>query len=168
MTGPLGCVRIFTAPHSLIVGRIVKDAYKASRVRVPMEDYTQVTRVHSRPHDAIIYDEDIHIWTDGSAKDNGADGCSAGSAWVSTLQLSDKVSLAGAVLSNNVAEVAAVVPCLLAWRNAHIVVHTDSTFVLGLLKGGLLAMEQDGWGDAPRHMSRGPPTPLLQLMLYLL
>jgi len=29
-------------------------------------------------------------------------------------------------------------------------------------------MERDGWGDAPRHMRRGPPTPLLQYLLYLL
>jgi len=29
-------------------------------------------------------------------------------------------------------------------------------------------MERDRWGDAPRHMSRGPPTPLLQYLLYLL
>jgi len=29
-------------------------------------------------------------------------------------------------------------------------------------------MERDGWGDAPRHMTRGLPTPLLQYMLYLL
>lgn len=72
------------------------------------------------------------------------------------------------MLSNNVAEVAVVVLCLLAWRDAHIIIHTDSTFVLGLMKGGLLAMERDGWGEAPRHFSRGPPTPLLQYLLYLL
>ena len=168
MTGPLGCVRAFTAPRSLIAGRMVRDAYKASRVRRPMEDYAPVARVPSRPQDDIIYDRDIHIWTDGSADKDGQDICTAGSAWVSDLQLSDKVSLMGAVLSNNVAEVAAVVLSLLAWRNTHVVIHTDSTYVLGLLKGGLLAMERDGWGDAPRHMSRGPPTPLLQLLLYLL
>jgi len=168
MTGPLGCVRAFTAPRSLIAGRMVRDAYKASRVRKPMEDYTPATRVPSRPQDSIVYDKDIHIWTDGSAEKNGQDICTAGLAWVSDLQLSDKISLTGAVLSNNVAEVAAVVLCLLAWRNAHVVVHTDSAYVLGLLKGGLLAMERDAWGDAPRHMSRGPPTHLLQLMLYLL
>ena len=168
MTGPLGCVRVFTAPRSIIAGRMVRDAYKASRVRQPKEDYTQVARMHTRPQEAIVYDRDIHIWTDGSAEKNGQDECTAGSAWVSDIQLSDKVSLAGAVLSNNVAEVVAVVLCLLAWRNAHIVIHTDSTYVLGLLKGGLLAMERDGWGDAPRHMSRGPCTPLLRLLLYLL
>jgi len=78
---------------------------------------------------------------DGSALDNGMDTCMAGSAWTSDLLFDDKVKLTGAVLSNNVAEVAAVVLCLLAWRDAHVVVHTDSTFVLGLLKGGLLAME---------------------------
>ena len=78
------------------------------------------------------------------------------------------MSLTGTVLSNNVAEVAAVVLCLMAWRDAHLVIHTDSTFVLGLLKGGLLAMERDGWGDTPRHLSRGLPAPLLQSLLYLL
>jgi len=168
MMGPLGCIRVFTAPRSIIAGRMIRDAYKASRVRIPMEDYTPVVRAHPCLCDAIVYDKDIHVWMDGSAKDNGTDGCSAGSAWVTGLQLSDKVSLTGAVLSNNVAEVAAIVLCLLAWRDAHIVVHTDSTFVLGLLRGSLLAMEQDGWGNAPRHMSRGPPTPLLQFLLYLL
>lgn len=84
------------------------------------------------------------------------------------MQFSDTVSLTGSTLSNNVAEVAAVVQCLLAWRDAHIVIHTDSTFVLGLIKGGLMAMERDGWGDAPRHLSRGPPTPLLKYLLYLM
>ena len=168
MTGPLGCVRVFTAPRSLVAGRIVKDAYKASRVRVPMDEYTPVKKAIPHGRDDIVYENDVHIWTDGLAEDNGTDGCTAGSAWASTLQLSDAVSLTGAALSNNVAEVAAVVICLLAWRDAHIVIHTDSTFVLGLLKGGLLAMERDGWGDAPRYLSRGPSTPLLQTLLYLL
>jgi len=135
MTGPLGCVRIFTAPRSIIMGRMVRDAYRASRVRHPREDYTQIARTHARPREDIIYGRDVHIWTDGSADKNGRDECTAGSAWVSDVQLSDKVSLTGTVLSNNVAEVAAVVLCLLAWRNA---IHTDSTYVLGLLKGGLL------------------------------
>ena len=168
MTGPLGCVRVFTAPKSIIVGRVVKDAYKRTRVRNHMIDYTPATLPTLRRADSIIYERDIHIWMDGSAKDNGTDICTAGSAWVSDLQFEDKVSLKGSVLSNNIAEVAAVVLCLMAWRDAHIVIHTDSTFVLGLLKGGLLAMERDGWGNAPRHLSRGPPTPLLQQLLYLL
>jgi len=70
MTGLLGCIRIFTAPRSIITGRIVRDAYKASRVRQPKEDYMQIERVHTRPREAIIYDRDIHIWTDGSADKN--------------------------------------------------------------------------------------------------
>jgi len=168
MMGPLGCMRVFTAPRSIITGRIVKDAYKVSRVRVPMDEHSPAQKALSCVRDTIVYKEDVHIWTDGLAKDNGTDGCTVGSAWASRMQLSDSVSLTGAVLSNNVAEVVAVVLCLLAWRDAHIVIHTDSTFVLGLLKGGLLAMERDGWGDSPRHMSRGPPTPLLQFLLYLL
>jgi len=78
------------------------------------------------------------------------------------------VQLTGVVLSNNVAEVAAVVLCLLAWRNAHLMVHMDSTFVLGLINSRLLAMERDSWGDTLQHLSRGPPTPLLCYLLYLL
>ena len=168
MNGPLGCVRVFTAPRSIIVGRIVKDAYKKTRVRNHMVDYTPAKPPAARRADPITYERDIHIWTDGSAKDNGTDICTAGSAWVSDLHFQDTISLTGATLSNNVAEVAAVVLCLMAWRDAHIVIHTDSTFVLGLLSGNLLAMERDGWGEAPRHLSRGPPTPLLQTLLYLL
>ena len=168
MNGPLGCVRIFTAPKSIIVGRIVTDAYKRTRVRDHMVEYTPAAPPAGRRADPITYERDIHIWTDGSAKDNGTDVCTAGSAWVSDMQFQDAVSLTGATLSNNVAEVAAVTLCLMAWRDAHLVIHTDSTFVLGLLDGGLLAMERDGWGDAPRHLNRGPPTPLLQTLLYLL
>jgi len=40
MDGPLGCVRVFTAPKSIIAGQIVKDAYKKTRVRDHMVDYT--------------------------------------------------------------------------------------------------------------------------------
>jgi len=168
MDGPLGCVRVFTAPKSIIAGRVVKDAYKKTRVRDHMVDYTPAAPPATRRVGPIWFERDIHIWTDGSAKDNGTDICTAGSAWVSDLEFQDAVSLTGAVLSNNVAEVAAVTLCLMAWQDAHIVIHTDSTFVLGLVGGGLLAMERDGWGDAPRHFNRGPPTPLLQKLLYLL
>ena len=168
MDGPLGCVRIFTAPKLIITGRIITDAYKKTRVRNYMVDYAPATLPAARVADSIIYERDIHIWTDGSAENNGTDKCAAGSAWVSDLRLTDAVSLTGSVLSNNVAEVAAVVLCLMAWRDAHIIIHTDSTFMLGLLKGGLLAMERDGWGDAPRHFSRGSPTPLLKALLHLL
>ena len=121
-----------------------------------------------RSAEDIVYERDIHIWTDGSAQDNGTDVCTAGSTWTSDLQFNNKIKLTGAVLSNNVVEVAAIALCLMAWRDVHITVHTDSTFVLGLLKGGQLAMERDGRGDALRHMSCGPPTPLLQYLLYLL
>ena len=168
MDGPLGCVRIFTLPKSLVAGRVQRDAYKKTRIRVHTEDYTPASMPDSRHAEGIIYDRDIHVWMDGSAQDNGSDMCTAGSAWTSDLLFSDKVMLVGAVLSNNIAEVAAVVLCLMAWRDAHITIHTDSMFVMGLLEGGLLAMERDRWGEALRHMSHSPPTPLLQYLLYLL
>ena len=168
MNRPLGCIRAFTLPRSMILGRIVRDMYKKTRVRVYAEDYTPALTPTLRDTREIIYNRDIHIWTDGSALDNGKDRCTAGSTWTSDLLFDDKVKLTGAALSNNVAEVTAVVLCLLAWRDTHVVIHTDSMFVLGLLKGGLLAMERDGWGDAPRHLSHGPSTHLLQYLLYLL
>jgi len=121
-----------------------------------------------RDGSGIILTDDIHVWTDGSALNNGLETCTAGAAWATDLGLQDEVSLFGLALSNNVAEVAAVVLCLLAWRDAHLVIHTDSSFVLGLVKGGLLAMERDGWGDSLRHLSVGVPAGLLQYALYLL
>jgi len=127
------------------------------------------SRLKFLPQDAkdpIIYSQDIHIWTDRSAQDNGSDICMAGSAWTTDLQFSDKVRLTRAVLSNNIAEVATLV-LLMAWRDAHIVIHTDSTYMMGLMEGGLLSMERDGWGESPRHMNSGPPTPLLKYLLYL-
>jgi len=149
------------------MGRVQKDAYKKTRVRIYTEDYTPAKLPTLRRQDTIIYKWDIHIWTDGSAKDNGSDICTAGAAWTLDLLFSDKVMLTGAALSNNVAEVATMVLCLMAWRDAHIVIHTNSTYVMGLMEGGLLSMERDRWGEAPRQMSRGPPTPLLKYLLYL-
>jgi len=86
---------------------------------------------------------------DSSALDNGLESCTASTTWTSNLIIHDEVSLTSIALSNNVAEVAAVVLCLLAWRDAHIVIHTDSSLVLSLMNGGLLVMERDGWGTHP-------------------
>jgi len=184
MTNTLGCVRIFT-PNSLLTTTVQVRAAASALARMEIHDdkdaflasysgqldarpYARAVTPRVRDGSGILLARDIHIWTDGSALDNGLESCSAGAAWTSDLTFHDEVSLSGIQLSNNVAEVAAVVLCLLAWRDAHVVIHTDSTFVLGLVGGGLLAMERDGWGDAPRHFSRGAPTALLRLLLYLL
>jgi len=84
----------------------------------------------------------------------------AGASWTSKLQLYDCVSLQGIPLSNNVAEVAAVIMCLSAWKGHNIVIHTDSSLVMRLVGGNLLAMERDGWGDFPwvsHSCSHQPP-----------
>ena len=184
MTNTLGCVRIFT-PNSMLTTTVQvraaanalarmeihddKDAFLASYSgQLDAKPYARAVAPGVRDGSGILLTRDIHVWTDGSALDNGLESCSAGAAWTSDLTFHDEVSLSGIHLSNNVAEVAAIVLCLQAWRDAHIVIHTDSTFVLGLVGGGLLAMERDGWGDAPRHFSRGAPTALLRFLLYLL
>jgi len=146
----------------------MRDVYKKTRIHILTEDYSPGPTISPWDGRSIIYNRDIHIWTDSSALDNGFDNCTARPAWTSDLGFDDKVRLTGAYLSNNEVEVAMVVLCLLVWRDAHIVVHTDSTLVLGLIGGGLLAMERDSWGNAPRHLSQGPPAPLLQYLLYLL
>jgi len=142
-----------------------RDSYRGQLSARP---YTTPPAGVVRDGTRIILPTDVHVWTDGSALDNGLETCTAGAAWTADLGFQDEASLFGIALSNNVAEVAAVVLCLLAWRDAHLVVHTDSSFILGLVKGGLLAMERDGWGDSLRHLSMGVPTGLLQYALYLL
>jgi len=94
------------------------------------------------------------VWTDGSALDNGHPSCSAGSAWASLCGRSQLCRLAGPLLSNNIAELCAVLLALRAWPDCTLHIHTDSTYVLGLVRGGLLAMERDGWLDAPIFSSR--------------
>src|SRR5882757_2019570 len=111
----------------------------------------------------LDYSHVIHVWTDGSALANGLDTCTAGAAWVSNIELQDSVALSGVPLSNNIAELAAIVLCLMAWRGYAIVVHTDSSYSLKLVTGGLLERERNGWIDLPC----GPQSPL-PLFLSLL
>jgi len=157
MTNTLGCVRIFTSNSLLTTVKQVKaakealscmeihddrDAFLANYSRqLTARPYVRTNAPGVRDGSGIVLDRDIHIWTDGSALDNGLESCSAGAAWTSDLTFHDEVSLCGAQLSNNVAEVTTVVMCLQSWRDAHIVVHTDSSFVLRLVAGSLLAME---------------------------
>ena len=110
----------------------------------------------------------MHVWTDGSAANNGKENCAAGAGWVSDLEIYDCVSLVGIPLTNNIAEVAAVALCLSAWRGYNVVIHTDSTYVLGLMRGSLLAMERDGWGDFPRVGQSASSLPLFKHVLFLL
>ena len=75
----------------------------------------------------------ISIWTDGSAHDNGLETCTASSAWTTEFYIDGYYKLTGYPLSNNVAEVAAVILALSSWRGYDIHIFTDSIFVLGLI-----------------------------------
>jgi len=167
MNGPLGCVRIFTKPYSLLARRTdaVRTARGLGRSRVLAYDNGLQTVPLTR---GPVYGGVFHVWTDGSAANNGKENCSAGAGWISDLEIYDCVSLVGIPLTNNIAEVAAVALCLTAWRGYHVVVHTDSAYVLGLVGGGLLAMERDGWGDFPRVGQSASSLPLFRHLLFLL
>ena len=115
----------------------------------------------------------IKVWTDGSAIDNGLEVCSASAAWSMVSHISACASLQGLPLSNNVAEVAAVIMALMSWPSGPLHIHTDSSFVLRLVCGGLLALEQDGWPGFPLVSVSSAPAPawllhLFQFLLFLL
>jgi len=167
MDSPLGCIRIFTKPTSLLARST--DALRTSRGQgraniVRYENYLQTKPLAGVP--ACL--DTLHIWTDGSAMDNGLESCTAGAGWISDRELSDSVSLGGIPLDNNIAEVAAVTLCLAAWRGYNIVVHTDSAYVIRLVKGLLLTMERDRWGDFPRTGHSASSLPLFKHFLFLL
>ena len=167
MDGPLGCIRIFTKPYSLLARRTdaVRTARGLGRSNVLAYDNSFWTKpLAQKPVCGGVF----HVWTDGSAVNNGRENCSAGAGWVSDLELYDCVSLIGIPLTNNIAEVAAIALCLSAWRGYNVVVHTDSAYVLGLMRGGLLAMERDGWGDFPRVGQSASSLPLFKHVLFLL
>ena len=94
-----------------------------------------------------------HIWTDGSALNNGHPHCTAGAAWLSPCGASAIFHLIGPHLSNNVAELCAAIKAVQAWPDQALHIHTDSSFVMGLVRGGLLAMERDGWHGFPLFSS---------------
>ena len=115
----------------------------------------------------------VNIWTDGSASDNGHESCIAGSAWITDFHVSDHASLRSFHPSNNLAEVVAVIMALQSWPTSDVHIHTDSTFVLSLIEGSLLAHERDGWhsfrlldaalcSDAHSHAN------IFRFLLYLL
>ena len=125
------------------------------------------------PEPACPWGSVVNIWTDGSASDNGHESCIAGSAWITDFHISDHASLRSFHPSNNLAEVVAVIMALQSWPTSDIHIHTDSTFVLGLIEGSLLALERDGWhsfrlldaalcSDARSHAN------IFRFLLYLL
>lgn len=133
--------------------------------------------MHSLPLPSAVppplSDDVTHIWTDGSTLDNGLATCLASAAWVSDVHISDCSHLIGVPISNNVAELAAVLMALSSWPSGAVHVHTDSSFVLCLVNGSLLAMERDGWSSFPwiSLTCQEHPVqlvPLFQCLLYLL
>ena len=108
----------------------------------------------------------INLWTDGLALDNGLETCTAGSAWVSDLYIYASVSLSGVPLSNNIAEIAAVILALRSWPGHCLHIHTDSKFMLKLIHGGLLSLEHNGWPDFPWLCCTTGPSAMCISALY--
>ena len=102
--------------------------------------------------------------------DNGLESCVAGAGWFSDSGVFAYARVVGPMVSNNVAEVSAVIMALQAWQSSHLHIYTDSTFVLSLIRGGLLAMERDGWPDLPlfKFATPGSLRTLFQNLLGLL
>src|SRR5258706_9906779 len=142
MTNALGCARLLTGSHSLLA---------PSRLIRPWTAYqldNNPTKFGLYPaHDLAEHDDiapttlsSVHLWTDGSAFNNGLDSCIASAAWASSHGASGSARLFDAPLSNNVAEVVAVVLALQSWHHSNLLIHTDSHYVLNLVNGHLLAL----------------------------
>ena len=155
MANPLGCACILTSGPSLLATKSRKD--------YPIPSL-------SRPKFPETFHSLITVWTDGSAHDNGSELCSAGSAWYSDAGASEYAHIVDNIIpSNNIAEIVAVIMALRAWSSHDLHIITDSSFVLGLFQGRLLAMERDGWPDLPLSHYGSPFTMahVLQHLLYL-
>ena len=162
------CIRVFTAPQSLVASL---DLLRRNGPGPRREPYAP----HALPPVPALPLGSCHVdvWTDGSALDNGLEICTTGAAWISGTHISDMASLTGVPLSNNIAEVAAVLMALLSWPTSPLHIHTDSTFVLSLVHGGLLSLERNGWPSFPWLCRTTGPTPLtlagvFQHLLFLL
>ena len=145
MPDALGCIRAFTAPQSIITTHVHMHSGTRKFAMAPYQPHL------ARPSIGLPSNisDTASLWTDGSALDNSLETCTAGSAWVSDLYIHASFSLSGIPLSNNIAEVAAIIFALLSWPGRRLHIHTDSKFMLKLIHGGLLSLEHNGWPDFP-------------------
>ena len=170
------CLRIFTSPRNLFDMLVSTRKYdRLHGTRDPATRRRATPRyLPPSPPDMNYYlpltglSGTISIFTDGSALDNGLETCTAGAAWTSNYFIRDYCKLTGYTLTNNIAETAAVIMALISWRGHDIHIFTDSTFVLGLINGGLLAMERDGWPNFPWLHAITPARQYSTLFKYLL
>ena len=150
MSNALGCVRLLNSPQSLFA-RPDRFGNHAANPRF-FQKYAPPPPISiARPR--RVPADWQHVWSDGSALNNGHPHCTAGAAWLSPCGASAVFHLVGPRLSNNVAELCAAIKAVQAWPDQALHVHTDSSFVIGLVRGGLLAMEQDGWHSFPLFSS---------------
>jgi len=113
----------------------------------------------------------VHVYTDGSAINNDSPAeCTSAAAWVSNSGALEKRRITGMPSSNNVAEMVAITMALQAWQLTNLHIHTDSKITQGLLEGGLLVLERNGWIDAPwaAFPPRSPPQSLRNTLRRLL
>ena len=146
MSNALGCIHLLNSPQSLFArpdrfGNHAANAKFFQKYMPPAPISLACLR--------CVPAEWQHIWTDGSALNNSHPHCTAGTAWLSLCSLSKVFHLVGPCLSNNITELCAAYQAIQAWPNCALHIHSDSSFVLGLAHGSLLAMEQDGWHGFP-------------------
>ena len=147
--------------------------FRTPRFLLPPVPYI-MPPMQTLPHEpACPWGGVVNVWTDGSASNNGHESCVAGSAWITDFHVSDHASLRSFHPSNNLAEVVAVIMALRSWPTSDLHIHTDSTFVLGLVEGSLLAHERDGWQsfrllDAALCSGARSHANIFRFLLYLL
>src|SRR5258706_9904877 len=159
MNNALGCTRLLSGSHSLLALNKLIRPWTAYQLDNNPSKFGPYPAHILAEHDDIAPTtlSTIKLWTDGSAFNNGLDSCIAGAAWASSHGATGSARLLDAPLSNNVAEVVAVVLALSSWRHSDLLIHTDSHYVMNLVNGQLLAMERDGWPDG--CLSLHPPRP---------
>jgi len=113
----------------------------------------------------------VHVYTDGSAMNNDSPAeCTSAAAWVSDSGALEQRRITGMPSSNNVAKVVAIAMALQAWQLTNLHIHTDSKIALGLLEGGLLGLERNGWVDTPwvAFPPRSPAQSMRNVLRHLL
>ena len=172
MSNTYGCAHIMTQSPSILSARSGIDRVWHNPGMMPpiFMPLVHPPPVPHQPAPAHTLSPVVTVWTDGSAIDNGLESCVAGAGWYSDSGVLAYSRVVGPMVSNNVAEVSAIIMALLAWQTSHLHIYTDSTFVLGLARGGLLAMERDGWPDLPmfKFATPGSLRTLFQNFLGLL
>ena len=148
--GPASCIRVFTRPSSIIATTRHRALPPASQLHMEVYRHHPLPADFSQPGLVVLSDgPPLHIWVACSVVPSTVSVWSSGVAWIDDSLASGYASVSDFPSDQRLSDVLSVIFALQSRPCGRLVLHTPSSYVLGLVRGSLV--------------SRGWPCPLVGL-----